>query len=97
MSAAYALAALALLLAMGAGLYRAVIGPSLPDRVLAMNAFGSMTVVLIVVLGFLGGVAHLGFADVALLYALINFVGTIALLKFFQFNDLGYTESEVDE
>lgn len=97
MTAAYGVAALALLIAMGAGLCRAVIGPSLPDRVLAMNAFGSMTVLLIVVLGFLGGTAHLGFADVALLYALINFVGTIALLKFFQFNDLGYNESEADE
>lgn len=97
MSVAYGLAAVVLLIAMGGGLYRAVVGPTLPDRVLALNAFGSMTVLLIVVIGFLGGTAHLGFADVALLYALINFVGTIALLKFFQFGDLGHTEPEVDE
>jgi len=64
-------------------LLRLFIGPSLYDRVLAVNSFGTKTVLLIAVLNFLGGRPE--FLDIALLYALINFVGTIAILKFFRY------------
>lgn len=92
---AYAIVTVALLLAMAVALARAVAGPTLPDRVLAMNAFGTVTVLLIVALGFLDG--RPAFTDIGLVYALINFVGTIALLKFFQYGDLGYAEALEDE
>ncbi len=77
----------ALLIAMGLVLYRLYAGPTLYDRVLAVNAFGTLTVLFIGVLGFLSG--RPDFLDIALLYALINFVGTIAVLKFFRYRAIG--------
>jgi multicomponent Na+:H+ antiporter subunit F len=59
------------------------------DRVLAGNAFGTYTVLFIGVLGFLTG--RPDFLDIALLYALINFVGTIAVLKYFRYRAIGDT------
>jgi len=66
---------------------RALLGPTLYDRVLALNTFGTKTVLLIATLGFLAGRPE--FLDLALVYALINFIGTIAVLKYFEFGDLG--------
>jgi len=95
MGVAYALVTLVLLALMAVALWRAIVGPTLPDRVLALNGFGTATVLFIIGLGFLNG--RPDFADIGLLYALINFVGTIALLKFFQYGDLGYAEAAEDE
>jgi len=81
-------ATLALVVAMALALVRAVLGPTLYDRVLAVNSFGTKTVLIIGVLGFL--TERPDFLDIALLYALINFIGTIAILKFFRFGDLGH-------
>lgn len=72
-------------------LVRATLGPTLYDRVLAVNSFGTLTVLLIGLLGFL--TARPDFLDIALLYALINFVGTIAVLKFFRYRSLGGASS----
>jgi multicomponent Na+:H+ antiporter subunit F len=94
MAWAYAIVALALLAVMVVTLGRAIAGPSLPDRVLAMNAFGTATVLLLVTIGFID--ERPTFTDIGLVYALINFVGTVALLKFFQYGDLGYTEAAED-
>lgn len=80
-------AAAALLVTMLLALLRAFIGPTLYDRILAVNTFGTKTVLMIAVLGFLMG--RPDFLDIALLYALINFIGTIAVLKFFRYGDLG--------
>ena len=80
-------AAAAILVTMSLALIRAVIGPSIYDRILAVNMFGTKTVLIIAVLGFLMG--RPDFMDIALVYALINFVGTIALLKVFKYGDLG--------
>lgn len=66
---------------------RATIGPTSFDRVLAVNTIGSIAVLLIAVYGFFDGRPE--FLDIALLYALINFIGTIAILKFFRFGTLG--------
>ena len=76
-----------LLITMLLALVRAFAGPTLYDRILAVNAFGTKTVLMIAVLGFLMGRPE--FLDIALLYALINFIGTIAVLKFFRYGDLG--------
>ena len=75
-------------------LYRLYAGPSVYDRVLAVNSFGTATVLLIGVVGFATG--RPDFLDIALLYALINFVGTIAILKFFRYNTVGDTEAEAE-
>jgi multicomponent Na+:H+ antiporter subunit F len=80
-------AALAILVAMAMAMTRALLGPTVYDRVLAVNMFGTKTVLMIAVLGFLTG--RPDFLDLALLYALINFVGTLAVLKFFEYGDLG--------
>lgn len=83
MSALLATATLALLAAVSLMLVRALLGPTLYDRVLAVNSFGTKTVVFLGVLGYAMG--RPDFLDIALLYALINFVATIAILKFFRY------------
>ena len=83
----YFVAATALLIAMAFALIRLFLGPSLYDRVLAVNVFGTKTVLLIGVVGFLTG--RPDWLDIALLYALINFIGTLAILKFFRYRRLG--------
>lgn len=80
-------AGLALFVSMVLVLYRLYRGPTLYDRVLAVNSFGTHTVLAIGVLGFANG--RPDFLDIALLYALINFVGTIAVLKFFRYRAIG--------
>jgi multicomponent Na+:H+ antiporter subunit F len=85
-------ATLALLVTMGLALARALLGPTVYDRVLAVNSFGTKTVLLIAVFGFLTG--RPDFLDISLIYALINFIGTIAVLKFLKFGDLGTPGSE---
>ncbi len=67
---------------------RALLGPTVYDRVLAVNTFGTKTVLLIAALGFL--TERPEFLDLAIVYALINFIGTIAVLKFFEYGDLGH-------
>lgn len=82
-------ATVGILVSMSLALVRALLGPTVYDRVLAVNTFGTKTVLLIAVLGFLTDRPE--FLDLALVYALINFIGTIAVLKFFEYGDLGLT------
>ncbi|MBE05196.1 MAG: pH regulation protein F [Gammaproteobacteria bacterium] len=70
----------ALLFTVILGLIRAFAGPTIYDRVLAVNSIGTKTVLLIAALGFL--MNRPDFTDISLLYALLNFIGTIAVLKF---------------
>jgi len=84
-----------ILISMTLALVRALLGPTVYDRVMAVNTFGTKTVLLIAVLGFLAERPE--FLDVALAYALINFIGTIAVLKFFEFGDLGLTRRAEQE
>ncbi len=83
----FLVAVIALLIAMALALIRLFIGPTLYDRVLAVNVFGTKTVLLIGVVGFLAGRPE--WLDISLLYALINFIGTLAILKFFRYRRLG--------
>lgn len=76
-------AALAFVVAIALMLVRALTGPTLYDRVLAVNSVGTKIVVLLGIIGFLVG--RPDFLDISLLYALINFVSTIAILKFFRY------------
>jgi multicomponent Na+:H+ antiporter subunit F len=72
----------ATLITMGLALIRAVLGPTVYDRVLSVNMFGTKTVLLLSVVAFLGG--RPDFLDLALAYALINFIGVLAVLEFFK-------------
>lgn len=83
----FAAVLVALLVTMLLTLVRALLGPSLFDRLLAINSIGTKTVLLISVHGFYTGRPE--FLDIALAYALINFIGTIAVLKLFEVDDLG--------
>ena len=74
-------AALALLLSMAMVLARALRGPTRYDRLLAANNLGTKTALLIAVYGFLAG--RPDFLDIAIAYALINFIAVIAVLKYF--------------
>ncbi|MDP7562883.1 MAG: monovalent cation/H+ antiporter complex subunit F [Arenicellales bacterium] len=83
-----ALATIALLVTMALALIRAVKGPTVYDRILAANALGTKTVLMISTLGFVVGEPEL-YIDIALMYALIGFIGTVAVLKVSEFGDLG--------
>jgi len=77
-----------LVVAMTLMIWRAIVGPSQYDRMLAANSFGTKTVLLIAVIGYLFG--RPAFLDIAIVYALINFVTTIALMKFFRYRTLAH-------
>jgi len=76
----YYAATIAILVTMALALARALLGPTVYDRVLAVNMFGTKTALLLSVVAFLYG--RPDFLDLALAYALINFIGVLAVLKF---------------
>jgi multicomponent Na+:H+ antiporter subunit F len=88
-------ATIALLVCMVMTLTRSILGPTVFDRILAVNSFGTKTVLLIAVYGFLSG--RPDFLDLALVYALMNFIGTIAVMKFIRFGDLAGMEDESED
>ncbi len=61
-------------------LYRAILGPTVFDRILATNVVGTKTVVLLALIGFIYGRPQ--FLDIAIVYALINFIATIAIFRY---------------
>ena len=85
-------ASIAILITMVLVLVRALLGPTVYDRILAANSFGTKTVLIIAVYGFLTG--RPDFLDIALVYALINFISVVAVLKFFEYGDLGVSAGE---
>ncbi len=78
----FVVVSLAILVTMVLALVRALRGPSVYDRVLAVNMFGTKTALLLSVIAFLFG--RPDFLDLALAYALINLVGILAVLEFIQ-------------
>ena len=92
----YAAAAIAILITLGLALTRALLGPTVYDRIAAVNMFGTKTVLLIAVFAFMSGRSDL--LDIALVYALINFISVIAVLKLVEhgnFFTAGETTDEV--
>jgi multicomponent Na+:H+ antiporter subunit F len=83
----FAMSAVAILATMSMAIIRALLGPTVFDRALGVNMFGTATVLLIAVIGFLTG--RPDFLDLALVYALLSFIGTIAILKYVGYGDLG--------
>jgi multicomponent Na+:H+ antiporter subunit F len=88
----FAVAMLGVLATMSLALIRAWKGPLVYDRILAVNSFGTATVLFIAVLGFLNG--RPDFLDLALLYALINFIGTFAVLRYLLYGNFHAPEQE---
>ena len=82
----FAVCMVGLLTTMVLAMVRAIAGPTVFDRILAANAFGTQTVLMIAVSGFLAGRPE--WLDLALVYALMNFIGVIAVLKFVRFGNL---------
>lgn len=80
-------AVVALLLALAGALVRALVGPTVFDRTQAMNTSGTIAMLLLAAIGFLTD--RPDFLDIAIVYGLLNVVGTIAVLKFFRYGDLG--------
>jgi multicomponent Na+:H+ antiporter subunit F len=83
----FAAATAAMLVALVLLLARAVLGPTVFDRLLAANTIGTLAVLLLCTIGFLSG--RPDFLDLAIVYGLLNIVGTIAVLKFFRYGSLG--------
>ncbi|MGB2325373.1 MAG: monovalent cation/H+ antiporter complex subunit F [Pseudomonadales bacterium] len=81
---------LAILSVMALALARALRADTVYDRILGINMFGTKTALLIAVLGFLG--ERPDFLDIAIVYALINFLGMIAVLRFFEYTALDDNE-----
>ena len=82
----------AVLVTMGLALVRAARGPTVFDRILAVNMFGTKTVLLIAVSGFLAG--RTDFLDLGLVYTLINFIGVVALLRVVKYGLLAEPEEQ---
>ena len=90
----YGMAVIAILITIALALARALLGPTVYDRITAVNMVGTKTVLLIAVLAFLTGRHDL--LDIALVYALINFIGVVAVLKLVEQGNF-YTAGEPTE
>jgi multicomponent Na+:H+ antiporter subunit F len=89
----FSVAAVAILITISLALARAFMGPTVYDRILAINMVGTKTVLLIAVFAVLS--KRTDMLDIALTYALINFIGMVAVLKFVEQGNF-YTSGEDD-
>ncbi|MBC8229739.1 hypothetical protein H8E77_09355 [bacterium] len=64
-------------------LYRAVFGPGMLNRIIAVNVIGTKTISILLFIGFMFDKLEF-FIDISLVYAVINFIGTIAFAKYFE-------------
>lgn len=87
----YTVAIIAILITIVLALVRALLGPTVYDRIAAMNMLGTKTILLIAVFAFITGRHDL--LDISLVYALINFIGVVAVLKLVEQGNL-YTDGE---
>lgn len=83
MTSIYAAVCIAILVVMSLALARAFNASTVYDRILGVNMFGTKTVLFIAVSGYLMG--RPDFLDIAIVYALINFIGMVAVLRFFEY------------
>lgn len=84
-----------------ASLFRAITGPTILDRIVGLNAIGSKTVVFLVLIGFLYRRPDM-FIDIALAYAILNFISVLATARYFQkrkglYAESRYIETETEE
>jgi multicomponent Na+:H+ antiporter subunit F len=84
-------ATLAIFIVMILAIIRGIVGPSFYDRILAVNMFGTKTILLISLLGFVMGRPE--FLDIAIVYALINFISVVGVLRYSDTNAFQHTPS----
>lgn len=84
----FSVAAAGVVVTMALAMIRAIAPGNIYNRILAVNVFGTLSVMLIAIYGFVDGRPE--FLDLAMVYALINFIGTIAVTKYVTFNDMGH-------
>ncbi len=89
-----AIAIAAILICMFLTLIRLLLGPTVFDRLLAANSFGTKTVLFLALIGFLFG--RPDFLDLALIYSLVNFIGVIAVLRYVRFLKASETEEKAE-
>lgn len=75
--------ALAILFSALLCLYRVLVGPVIIDRIIAVNVIGTKTIAVILLVGFIFERVEF-FIDIAVVYGLINFIGALALSKYFE-------------
>lgn len=88
-------AALAILVAMALAVFRALAGPTVFDRALAANTIGALAILLLSVFGFL--TERPEFLDVAITYAFLNLIGTLAVLKYWRYGSLSGTGARQED
>ncbi len=89
----FEIASIAVTIALALAVTRAILGPTVFDRVLAANTIGTLAILLLAVIGFLMGRPE--WLDIALVYGLLNLIGTLAVLKYFRHGDLAH-DAEFD-
>ena len=87
---------LAILILMLVSLVRIILGPSTIDRLVGVNIIGTKSTILIIIMGTLLGRVEM-YVDIALAYALLNFIASLAAARFFQRNREMVPVEEVEE
>jgi len=64
-------------------LYRVVFGPGVFNRIAAISAIGTKTLIILLIMGFIYGRVEM-FVDISMVYALLNFIATLAAAKFLE-------------
>ena len=90
----FAVATISVLTALVLAVARLLMGPSIFDRVVAGNTVGSLSVLILALIGCVFGRPE--FLDLAITYALLNVIGTIAVLKYFRYGNLGRADENGD-
>lgn len=88
-------AALFLALLMAISLYRAILGPTVLDRLIGVNAIGSKTTAMLILIGLIYDRVDM-FVDIAIAYATLNFIAVLAASRYFQKRKGFYDQSAVD-
>ncbi|MDT8345596.1 MAG: monovalent cation/H+ antiporter complex subunit F [Thermohalobaculum sp.] len=91
----FAVAILGVLAALTLAVIRALKGPTAFDRLLAANAIGTSAILILALFGFMTGRPE--FLDIGITYALLNMIGTLAVLKFFRYGALGHAQDPAEE
>ena len=91
----FSVAIIAVLAAPTLAVVRALLGPTAFDRLLAVNSIGTFAIMLLALIGFMTGRPE--FLDLGITYALLNMIGTLAVLKFFRYGALGFDHRDGDD
>lgn len=88
----FIVAAVAVLVALTLAVARALLGPTVFDRLVAANKIGNAAILLLAIFGFLTG--RPDFLDIGILYGLLNIIAVFAVLKFLRYGDLAHSGGE---